>query len=179
MKLFFLFLSFFKIGSFAFGGGYTIVALAKSEFVEKRKWLTEQELLDFLALSQTLPGIISVNFAAFLGNKKGGFIGGIVSVLGMVLPAVITILLLAHLIAGADNHPIFQSALNGVRIAVAVMILNLTITQAKGALKSWWGLLLAVFAFIWIFFKLSPAIPIIIAGFVGWILFQRKREIFK
>lgn len=179
MKLLSLFFVFFKIGLFAFGGGYTIVALARSEFVEKRRWISDSDLCDFLALSQTLPGIISVNFAAFLGNRRGGFIGSIFAVLGMVFPAVMAILLLAHLITEADNYPVLKSALAGVRIAVAVMLLTLTISQARTALKSRFGVLLAALAFIWILFKLSPAVPLMIAGITGWLFYKRTGKVFE
>ena len=179
MKFISLFFAFFKIGLFAFGGGYTIVALARSEFVSKRRWISDGELCDFLALSQTLPGIISVNFAAFLGNRQGGFIGSVFAVSGMVFPAVLAILLLAHLITEANNYPVLKSALAGVRIAVAVMLLTLTFSQARTVLKSRFGVLLAVSAFIWILFDLSPAVPLIIAGIAGWLFYRQKGKVFE
>ena len=175
LKLFFIFL---KMGALAFGGGYTVVGLARHEFVERKKWITSAEMIDFLTVSQTLPGIMAVNFAAFLGNRLGGKTGGIAAVFGMIVPAVLAILLLANLITEAEHYPLLQRALNGVRIAVAVMILNILISQAKTVLTFKRRWLIAGLTGMTLLFQTPPVIPLLTAGLIGWLFYQYKKDIF-
>lgn len=179
MVLLKLFYVFFKIGLFAFGGGYTIVALAYDELVKKRKWLERGEFFDFYALSQTLPGIISVNFAAFIGNKIAKFMGGIFAVLGMIFPAVLVILLVANFIVDIERYETISHVLNGVRIAVAVMILSLVIRQGKENIRTKTTFVIALFTFVWLLIGLSPIIPLIFSGIFGWLYYLKKRDVLK
>lgn len=174
-----LFLSFFKVGLFAFGGGYTIIALADTEFVKRRRWLSVAEFSDFFALAQTFPGIISVNFAALLGNRMKGFWGGVVAVLGMILPAILAILILSGLIHEANNYPWLIHAMKGVRIAIAVMIMTVVSRLAKETLKSLTGILIAVLTFLFLLLGGSPVIPLIWAGIFGGLYYRKKGRIFK
>lgn len=173
-----LFWSFIKIGLFAFGGGYTIVALAQSEFVKNKKWISDKELFETLMMSQTLPGVISVNFAAFIGNKKAGFLGGICAVLGLIIPAIVFVLSISHIISHAENHPMLIHALNGVRIAVIVLILSMIINQAKISARSRLGQLLAVTAFTGITWGFSPVIFLIGSAIIGWIYYKTVKKVF-
>lgn len=179
MMWFRLFCVFFKIGLFAFGGGYTIVALAQSELVRKRRWITAGEMADFLAMGQTLPGILSVNFSLFLGNKLGGLWGGLAAVIGMVLPAVLVIMALAGLITAAENYAPLMHALAGIRIAVCVLIVNVAIGQARTAVRSPRAGIVAALTFAWITAGLTPVLPLVAAGLYGWGYYRTKRKVFR
>ena len=90
-----LFFIFFRIGGFTFGGGYAMLPAIQMELVEKRKWATNEEIIDYYAISQCTPGIIAVNTATFIGYKRKGVIGGIVATLGMVAPSLTIITIIA------------------------------------------------------------------------------------
>ena len=86
-----LFLCFFKIGAFTFGGGYAMLSLLENEFVEKKGWLTKDEFLDMIAIAESTPGPVAINSATFIGHKTAGFLGSAFSTLGVVLPSFIII----------------------------------------------------------------------------------------
>lgn len=174
-----LFLTFLKIGLLGFGGGYAMIALARTELVERRRWLTVDEFSDFFALSQAFPGIISVNFTAFVGQKIGGFSGLFLAVLGMIFPAFISILLLATLIQEVESCSILKHALAGVRIAVAVMVLQVAVGQMRTSVQNRLGYAILGLTFLWLLFHLSPVVPLLLSGLFGWIYYKRKNKVFK
>ena len=94
-NLFQLYWSFFKIGGLTFGGGLSMLPMLERELVQRRKWVTEEEILDFYAIGQCTPGIIAVNTATFVGYKKEKILGGIFATLGMISPSIIVISLVA------------------------------------------------------------------------------------
>ena len=90
-----LYLAFVKIGTFTFGGGLAMMPIMQHELMEKRGWVTEEELIDYFAIGQSTPGIIAVNVATFVGYKRLGWFGGIIGTLGVVTPSWVIIMLLA------------------------------------------------------------------------------------
>ena len=126
-----LFLSFFKTGLFTFGGGYAMLPLLKAEVVEKQKWITEEELLDYFSIGQCTPGIIAVNVATFCGYKLKGSIGAVFATLGIIFPSLIIICLIASILNLYINNPIVAHALSGIRIGVCALICVLVIDMAK------------------------------------------------
>ncbi|MBQ8871031.1 MAG: chromate transporter [Alphaproteobacteria bacterium] len=130
-----LFCSFFKIGLFTFGGGYAILPLLKSEVVEKQKWLTEDELLDYFSIGQCTPGIIAVNVATFSGYKLKGIIGAILTTFGIICPSIIIICLIASLLNLYIDNQTVEHALAGIRIGVCALISVLIFDMAKKIYK--------------------------------------------
>ena len=126
-----IFWTMFKIGICTFGGGYAMVGILKREIAEKRQWITEDELIDYIAVAQITPGIIAVNSATFVGNKKKGVLGGIVSTLGVVTPSIIIITVIAALLTNFADNVWVQHAFAGIRVAVCVLILNAVISFIK------------------------------------------------
>ena len=98
-ELFELFISFARVGVMTFGGGIAMLPILENEIVERKKWATKEELLDYYAIGQCTPGIIAVNTATFIGYKKKGTVGGIAATLGVIFPSVVIILLIATLIS--------------------------------------------------------------------------------
>lgn len=133
-----LYLTFAGIGAVTFGGGYAMLPILERELTEKRDWATEDELLDYYAIGQSTPGIIAVNTATFVGYKNGGVLGGLAATLGMVTPALIIITLIASLLGRFNEIPLVRKALEGVNIAVAVLLLS---SLRKFARKTVTGLL--------------------------------------
>ena len=117
-----LFLVFFKIGAFTFGGGYAMIPLIRNEVVKKKRWLNDNEFMDMLAIAQSIPGPIALNTALFVGNKRLGFKGSLFSAAGIILPSFIIILLIAILFSQFSDNPIVERIFKGIRPAVVALI---------------------------------------------------------
>ena len=126
-----LFLTFAKIGVCTFGGGYAMLPILQREVVEDRHWATEEELVDYYAIGQCTPGIIAVNTATFVGQKRKGALGGIVATLGMVFPSLVIISILAGLITNFSSVTWVQDAFAGIQVCVCVLIFNAVLKLLK------------------------------------------------
>ena len=171
--LFKLYCSFFRIGLLTFGGGYAMLSMLQKECIEKNKWVTEEEMLNYFAIGQCTPGVIAVNTSTFVGYKNFGVIGGIVATLGIVSPSFIIITALASIIRLYQNNPYFIKAFAGVRVSVCALIFNSVFKIAKSAIKNWLTCLFAVASFcLLLFAKLSSVyviiITIVIALIFNW-----------
>ncbi len=122
-----LFLTFFKIGLFTFGGGYAMIPLIQDEVISLG-WLNYDEILNFIAVSESTPGPIAINMATFVGSSKAGFLGALCATLGVVLPSFIIILLIASVITGLLKFAGVKAFLNGIRPVVVGLILGTAIT---------------------------------------------------
>ena len=130
-----LFLTFAKIGAFTFGGGYAMISLIDYECVEKKHWLTSDELTDITVIAESTPGPIAINCATYTGYKQKGLPGAIVATLGMVLPSFIIILLISLFFEQLLSYEIVVKAFAGIRIAVAVLIIQAAVKMIKKMMK--------------------------------------------
>ena len=163
-----LFLLFAKIGSTTFGGGYAMLPVIQEELVEKRGWATDEELMDYLAIGQCTPGLIAINTATFIGEKRKGVIGGIVATLGFVTPALITIMIVAALLQNFADYPAVQNAFAGIRVCVCVLILNAVLKLWKKSVTDKITLLIFAAVFLLtVFTAVSPAVLVIVSGVAG------------
>ena len=177
-SLFKLFLTFFKIGLFTFGGGYAMIANIKEEVVEKNKWLDEEELLQIIAIAESTPGPIAINIATVVGYKQKGFFGSVFSTLGVVLPSFIIILLISLVLDAFMANVYVQYAFMGIKCAVAFLILKAGINMFKKIEKR--PLPLIVFSLVFILeivFELlsinfSSIYFILIGGFIGLFVYS-------
>ena len=128
-----LFQSFLLIGAVSFGGGYGMISLIREQVLQNG-WLTEEELLNCIAVAESTPGPIAVNLATFIGSSQGGVMGALVATLGVVLPSFVIILLVAALIKNFLTHPTVRAILQGVRPAVVGLILATAMTMIAGTL---------------------------------------------
>ena len=126
-----LFWIFAKMGVMTFGGGYAMLPILQREVVETRGWTTEEELADYFAIGQCTPGIIAVNTATFVGQKRQGVAGGIVATLGVVFPSLVIISMLAGLITNFSNLTWVENAFAGIQVCVCVLIFNATVKLLK------------------------------------------------
>lgn len=174
-EIFDLFIAFFKVGLFTFGGGYAMLPLIEREIVEKKRWITNEELLQYFSLSQCTPGVIAVNAATFVGSKIRGFWGALFATIGVITPSVIIITLFANVLQELDNFPAVTHAFVGIRPAVAALIAASCIKIFKSSVHSFVEFAIFLLAFILVVFgDLSPIIVVIFASFYG-IVFLRKR----
>ena len=175
--LFQLYWSFFKIGGLTFGGGLTMLPMLEHELVEKRGWITEEELLDCYAIGQCTPGIIAVNTATFVGYKKSGIAGGIFGTLGMITPSILIITLVAAFLKEIMNNEYFRHAMMGVRGVVCALLLNTVINLGKKSLKKWlnWVICGVIFVLA-LFTKLPTVVLVLIAAAAGIIIDLIKEQ---
>ncbi len=171
MYLFKLFLIFAKIGLFTFGGGYAMFPVIKGEIIEKRGWITEEELLDYYAIGQCTPGIIAVNVATFVGKKLKGFFGALSATLGVIFPSIVIILLIASCINNFADLWFVQSAFSGIRVAVIVLILNTIISMWKKSMKAPFDYIVFLLALVLSFFNILSAVIVVIASAVSGIAY--------
>lgn len=170
-ELFTLFYTFAKIGLFTFGGGYAMLPLFQRELVDKHKWITEEELLDYFAIAQCTPGVIAVNTATFVGHKKRGVIGGIFATLGVVFPSIVIITLIAMLVRGFAEIELVAHALAGIRVAVCALILSSVIKIGQKSLKNYLSWIIFGVVFLLASFTAVPTAVIVIAvGILGLLL---------
>ncbi|HEY5537877.1 MAG TPA: chromate transporter [Acetobacterium sp.] len=182
-----LFINFFKIGLFTFGGGYAMIPLMQQEVVGNQ-WLSLTELTNIIAISQSTPGPFAVNVATFVGMGMGGLLGALIAALAVVLPSFIIILIIAKAFTNFQNNKWVQGALFGMRpvviglIASAVFLLmsselivqGAEITNLQVLMKSLQYKEIIIFAsctFIYFKFKLHPIQLILISGGLGMLLF--------
>lgn len=142
-----MFLVFFKIGLFSFGGGYAMLAMIEHEVVDKRGWLTHGELLDIFAIAESTPGAISINIATFIGTKRAGIIGGVITTVGVVLPAFLVILALSYVLDLVRDNKWVNALFTGVRVGVIVLIVHAALKFLKEMKKKVVTVLLAVAMF--------------------------------
>ena len=131
-----LFLIFLEIGAVSFGGGYGMLSVIR-DVVLREGFLTEEQLMNFIAVAESTPGPIAINMATFIGSSQGGFLGALVATLGVVLPAFLIILLIAALLKNLLKYKGVQGFLSGVRPAVAALILATAVTMA---IRAFFGL---------------------------------------
>jgi chromate transporter len=166
-----LFTIFFRIGLFTVGGGYAMLPMLQREVVEKQKWASEEEVLNYYAIGQSTPGIIAINTATFIGVKQQGVLGGIVGTLGMVTPSLIIIILIANFIENFSSILLVQKAFLGIRVVVVVLILNAVIKMSKQTIHSLFARLVAITSLIAIvFLNWSPVTVILISSVVGLVV---------
>lgn len=169
-KLFGLYFSFAKIGTFTIGGGLAMMPMMQKELVDKKKWITEEELIDYYAVGQSTPGIIAANVATFVGYKQCRIIGGIIATLGMVTPSLVIIMILANFINSISDYPMVQKALNGINVAVAALLTSVIVRFAQKTIKNVWNALFMGIAFILIFFFHVPSFIVILCAIATGII---------
>ena len=129
--LFDLFLTFARIGLFTFGGGYAMIALIEDACVEKKKWITHDEMMNVTVIAESTPGPIAINAATFVGCKQAGILGAVIATFGMVLPSFVIILAIASLLDHFLEIVWIANAFRGIKIAVGFLILDAGVTMVK------------------------------------------------
>ncbi len=172
-----LYFAFVKIGAFTFGGGLAMMPIMQRELIEKRGWVSEEELIDYFAIGQSTPGIIAVNVATFVGYKKLGWLGGIIGTLGVVTPSWVIIMLLAGAISSVDKYPLAQRTLRGINVAVAALLTSVIVKFTKKTIKNFWNALFMLLAFALIYFFKVQSVWIILSSLIiGCLLTLYKQK---
>jgi chromate transporter len=164
-----LFLEFFKIGTFTFGGGQVMLPIMKRELVVNLNWISMQNFLHFVSIAEVTPGPVAINMATFIGYELHGIIGAIFSTAGVVAPSFIIIILIAMGAKKFRENRIYQAFMSGVRPVLPVLLINAIYLIVAGGFKSIAPYIIALATFF-VFAKwrkINPVLLLIIAGIVG------------
>lgn len=166
-----LFISFFKVGSFSFGGAYSLLPLIEKEVVQNHQWLTQDEFLKVLGMVEVFPGAISIKFATYTGYKTAGVLGVIAANLGnLIMPAFI-IILASYILNTFEKNEYVMKAFRGVKYAVIGMIVALIYQYAVKNFAEAKGVILMILGFGLIFvFKLHPAFVVVVSAIVALVV---------
>lgn len=172
-----LFVIFCKMGMFTFGGGYAMLPILKAEVVDKRKWISEEELLNYYSIGQCTPGIIAVNAASFIGYKLRGIAGMLSTTLAVITPSLIIITLIAALLRQYMGNQYLQWAFGGIRVSVVALIIMTVVDLWRKGVKNKRDYLIFMIAagLLWCF-KLSAIAIVVLAAAGAFIPNFQKRE---
>ena len=173
-----VFFSFFRIGAFTFGGGYAMIPLIQNEAVEKRHWVTDDDILEIIAIAESTPGPIAINSATFVGYKAAGVFGSVCATLGVVIPSFVLILAISAVLQQFNSYPVVQYAFMGIRAGVLALLVKALWTMFKKSPKGWFSYIMMAVAFILTaIFHINVIIVIIgcsIAGVVSSCYLKRR-----
>ena len=173
-----LFFTMLKIGAFTFGGGIAMLALLENEFVSKRAWLTREEFLDMVAISESTPGPIAINSATYIGYKMAGFGGSLAATIGVCIPSFVILYLISLFFYEFLSFEYVQYAFMGIRVAVVFLILSAGVKLFKGIRKNLLSAILLILTFgavlVTSLFSISVSalVYILISGAVGLFVFS-------
>jgi len=159
-----LFWTFFKIGLFTFGGGYAMIPFIHRFGVDKYKWISEDEFMNIIAIAESTPGPIAINSATYIGYKVKGMKGSLVATLGVSIPSLVIIILISVFFMQFKENQHVEFAFQGVRIGVAVLILNAGIRMYKKLKKNWMSFGLIFIGFTLLLLNILSVIYVIIIG---------------
>lgn len=172
LELFFVFL---RVSAVTIGGGYVMFPLLRSELVDYKHWLTDEEIVDYYALGQSIPGIIAMNTATLVGYRKRGVPGALVAAAGMATPSLVVILLVAAYLVPYFDHPWVQKAFAGIRAAVVAMIVMAVVQVARKSVNSVSRVAIAVGTFAAIAgLQVHPVLMIVAGAVLGLLLFRKE-----
>lgn len=165
-----IFWTFFRIGAFTFGGGYAMIPLIQRETVESKKWITDDDILEIVAIAESTPGPVAINSSTFVGYRVAGFWGAAFGTLGMVMPSFIVILAISSVLREFQDIQAVQYAFQGIRAGVLALILKALVTMYKKAKKGLFTYIVMASALILVaFVKVNVLVVILCAALAGLI----------
>ena len=175
-----IFWTFFKIGAFTFGGGFVMIPLIEREIVENKKWISQSDMIDIIAISQSFPGAVAINSAIFIGKRMGRFAGVAAATLGIVLPSFLIITIVATIFSYLWELEYVVAAFKGINSAIIALLATVALRFAKASIKDKFSPFLVVAALLLLFWaKIHPIYIILFGIFVGIIFYlinKKKRK---
>lgn len=166
-----LFISFFKIGAFTFGGGWAMIPLIEREVVDKQNWIKREDFVDALAIAQSLPGVLAVNISILIGNKLRGLKGCLMTTLGTILPSFLIILAIAIWFVQTYDNPVVERIFKGIRPAVVALIVSPVFSTAKTARINIKTVIIPIIVALSIWLGGISPIWFVLLGAIGGILY--------
>ncbi len=168
-----LFLTFFKIGAFTFGGGYAMIPLIQHEVAQKHKWVSDDDILDIVAIAESTPGPIAINTATFVGYKVCGVFGAVCAILGVVLPSFLIIFGISFALEAFQHLRVVKYAFMGIRAGVLALIVKALMTMFKKCPKDWVSYTVIIFAAVMgIFTDINTFLIIITSAVFGLVSYS-------
>lgn len=171
-RLLIIFYTMFKIGLFTFGGGWSIIAQIQQEFVDRRGWMTEEQLVDYMSLSRSFPGIMIINMSVFCGYTMCGVWGAVIAAAGLSAPALLAIAVVTYFYTALRDNLYVAKLLNGVRSVVVPIIISASLKLRKTAMKgtSAWVILFVAFGVCALtrVSKVLVVVTALVAGLLIW-----------
>lgn len=172
-----IYLKFFKIGAVTFGGGYAMLPILRREIADKERWATEEEIMDFYAIGQSLPGIIAINVGGCIGFMRKKEAGAVAAALGVVSPCLIIITIIAACLANFQDNMYVRHAMSAVSVCVCALILDSVIAMWKKGVKDKFGFaLFLIMLGTMIFTKANPVVLVVLSAVAGIIVKSRKEK---
>lgn len=178
-QIFFLFISFFKISIFTFGGGYAMIPLIQKEVVEKRGLISKEDVFEIIAVAESAPGPIAINTATFIGFRVGGFLGAATTAIGVILPSFLIIFAVSSLLREFEDAKILKYAFSGIKAGVLALIIKALYSMYKECPKNAISYIIAGGAFIGVsFFNINVLLVVAFAAAFGIVssFFMRKGD---
>lgn len=166
-----LFISFFKIGAFTFGGGWAMIPLIEREVVDKQNWIKREDFVDALAIAQSLPGVLAVNISILIGNKLRGLKGCLMATLGTILPSFLIIFAIAIWFVQTYDNPVVERIFKGIRPAVVALIVSPVFSTAKTARINIKTVIIPIIVALSIWLGGISPIWFVLLGAIGGILY--------
>ena len=176
-KLFELFAVFAKIGAFTFGGGYAMIPLIQREAVERRRWVSDSDILDIVAIAESTPGPIAINAATFIGRKVAGVRGALCATLGVVLPSFVIISAISFALQAFQGLRVVRYAFWGIRAGVLALILKALWTLFTKVRKDWFSCAVMALSLLAAAFLHVSAIAVIVSAALCGILYRQVRKV--
>ena len=180
-----LFFTFAKIGFFTFGGGYAMISLIEHECVDKKQWITSDELADMTVIAESTPGPIAINCATYTGFKKAGMKGAVSATVGMVLPSFLVILLISSFMEDLLQYPVAVKIFKGIRVGVGLLITQIGLNMVKKMMNKTQhkyisvGFAAGFFSVVMILnllqIRFSTIYLIILSGILGFCIYHRPK----
>lgn len=176
-----LFFSFMKIGLFTFGGGYAMISVITDTCVEKKQWLTQDEMMDMAVVAESTPGPIAINCATYVGYKIAGMTGAVLATLGIVLPSFVILYIISMFLENFLEYPVIAAACRGIKIGVSLLILDVGLMMLKKMKKKPQpriiaGCVLIIMLLSNIFsLRISSVVLMLVAGIISLLVFAVKR----
>ncbi len=171
-----LFWVFFKAGTFTFAGGIAMLPVIRRDVVERQKWMLEEDFVEYATLAQTLPGVIGLNIALFIGRRAAGFLGMLAAGIGATISAFVVMLVATILLNFVPRGGAFAGAFRGVRAASAALVLSGAFALGRGNLKGAFAVAMMLAAFVLIAFTSVSAPLVVLAAAAAGYLYQRFKE---
>ena len=177
-KLWSIFTTFFKIGAFTFGGGYAMIPLIQRETVENHGWISDDDILEIVAIAESTPGPIAINAATFVGYRSAGVLGSVCATLGVVLPSFTIILIISGILREFQENTYVQYAFRGIRAGVLALIVKAMWGMYKKCNKNAVSHIIMAAAFVLVGLGKLPVFPVLIGcavfGLVTSIMMDRR-----
>lgn len=172
-----LFFTFLKVGTFTFGGGLAMLPLIRRSAVEEKGWMSESEITDCFAIAQSLPGVLAINSAIYIGNKTKGLAGSIAAALGVILPAFVSIVIILLFLGQVEENPYVLGAFEGIKAASAALIAVAAYKMGRQILKGKLAYIIAAVSFCFIVIaEISAVWAVVFGGLTGLLAYLYRRR---